>query len=149
MAYELLRGNMLDEEAPVPEGGAPVKLIDSAISLVATCFEGGDDFAQLQIVKVVSPAPPRGTTNILLQTFLTAVSSSVCQVHEQALMLAVRTCYNIFLVSKNQVNQATAKATLMQMLSISFDRLEESTAKVSRARGSACFTFCQRRHSHC
>ena len=41
-------------------------------------------------------------------------------------MTAVRTCYNIYLMSQNQVNQATAKATLTQMLSITFQRLETS-----------------------
>lgn len=64
---------------------------------------------------------------INLQAFIHAVSSSVCGVHEQSLMLAVRTTYNIFLISKNQINQTTAKATLSQMLSIIFARLEHSS----------------------
>lgn len=37
---------------------------------------------------------------------------------------AVRACYNIHLVSKNQVNKTTAKATLTQMLNIIFHRME-------------------------
>lgn len=37
---------------------------------------------------------------------------------------AVRTCYNIYLASKNLVNQTTAKATLTQMLSVIFQRME-------------------------
>ena len=32
----------------------------------------------------------------------------------QALLLAVRTCYNIHLMSRSEVNQTTAKATLTQ-----------------------------------
>ncbi len=42
----------------------------------------------------------------------------------QALLLAVRTCYNIYLVSRSEVNQTTAKATLTQMLNVVFQRME-------------------------
>ena len=40
------------------------------------------------------------------------------------MLLAVRTCYNIYLASKNLINQTTAKATLTQMLSVIFARME-------------------------
>ena len=36
----------------------------------------------------------------------------------------VRTCYNVHLGSKSEVNQATAKASLTQMLTVVFHRLE-------------------------
>ncbi len=42
----------------------------------------------------------------------------------QALLLSVRTCYNIFLMSRSEVNQTTAKASLTQMLNIVFQRME-------------------------
>jgi brefeldin A-inhibited guanine nucleotide-exchange protein len=42
----------------------------------------------------------------------------------QALLLAVRTCYNIYLMSRHEVNQTTAKASLTQMLNVVFQRLE-------------------------
>lgn len=38
--------------------------------------------------------------------------------------MAVRTCYNIFLASKNLINQTTARATLTQMLNVIFTRME-------------------------
>lgn len=38
--------------------------------------------------------------------------------------MAVRTCYNIFLASKNLINQTTARATLTQMLNVIFMRME-------------------------
>lgn len=37
---------------------------------------------------------------------------------------AVRTCYNIFLQSKSEVNQTTAKASLTQMVNVVFQRME-------------------------
>jgi hypothetical protein len=53
--------------------------------------------------------------------------SGVCNilyVLVQALLLTVRTCYNIFLMSRSTVNQTTAKASLTQMLNCVFQRME-------------------------
>lgn len=44
---------------------------------------------------------------------------------------AVRTCYNIFLLSKSEVNQNTAKASLTQMVNIVFQRMEHHSEIVS------------------
>lgn len=52
------------------------------------------------------------------------VTSQHVEVHEGTVLLAVRTCYNIFLASKNLVNQTTARATLTQMLNVIFTRME-------------------------
>ena len=41
-----------------------------------------------------------------------------------ALLTAIRCCYNINLFTRNQVNSATAKATLTQMLSVCFSQME-------------------------
>lgn len=55
---------------------------------------------------------------------LTIVTASSCEIHEGTVLLAVRTCYNIYLASKNLINQTTAKATLTQMLNVIFARME-------------------------
>lgn len=44
--------------------------------------------------------------------------------HEATILKAVKTCYNIYLASKNLVNQTTARATLTQMLNVIFTRME-------------------------
>ena len=72
-----------------------------------------DDQVQLQIIK----------------TLLTAVSSGHIAVHETTLLNSVRTIYNIHLASKSLVNQTTARATLTQILSLVFSRME-SAAKI-------------------
>ena len=46
--------------------------------------------------------------------------------HESSLLSSVRTCYNIYLASRNMINQTTAKATLNQMLSAIFSRCQSS-----------------------
>ena len=43
----------------------------------------------------------------------------------------MRTCYNIFLLSKSEVNQTTAKASLTQMSNIVFQRMEVHSEVVS------------------
>ena len=59
-----------------------------------------------------------------LQALLTVVTATTVEIHEGTVLLAVRTCYNIYLASKNLVNQTTAKATLTQMLNVIFTRME-------------------------
>lgn len=55
---------------------------------------------------------------------MTAVTSKHCEVHEGSLLLAVRACFHIHLISKNLVNKTTAKAALTQMLSVVNQRME-------------------------
>ncbi|RWS13810.1 brefeldin A-inhibited guanine nucleotide-exchange protein 1-like isoform X6 [Dinothrombium tinctorium] len=104
VAYGHLTGNNVD---PRNEGKL---LIDTIVETICSCFHGPstDDGIQLQIIKAL----------------LTLVTSQHCQVHEGSILLAVRTCYNIYLGSKNLINQTTAKATLTQMLNVIFSRME-------------------------
>lgn len=55
---------------------------------------------------------------------LTVVTSQHVEVHEATILKAVKTCYNIYLASRNLVNQTTARATLTQMLNVIFTRME-------------------------
>ena len=48
----------------------------------------------------------------------------------QALLLAVRTCYNIYLMTRSEVNQITAKASLTQMVNVVFQRMEADSILV-------------------
>jgi hypothetical protein len=50
-------------------------------------------------------------------------------VHEASLLLAVRACFHIHLISKNQINKTTAKAALTQMLSVVNQRMENFDAR--------------------
>jgi Dimerisation and cyclophilin-binding domain of Mon2 len=57
------------------------------------------------------------------------VTSAHCEVHETSLLLAIRACFHIHLISKNQVNKTTAKAALTQMLSVVNQRMENFDAR--------------------
>lgn len=97
--------------ANVPDSTTPGKLlIDRIVETICACFTGPqtDEGVQLQIIKAL----------------LTVVTSQHVEVHEGTVLMAVRTCYNIFLASKNLINQTTARATLTQMLNVIFTRME-------------------------
>jgi brefeldin A-inhibited guanine nucleotide-exchange protein len=85
-----------------------------AVELVCRCDDVSDDAVELRLLKAL----------------LTAVTSTSLAVHGQALLLVVRACYNIFLTSRSDVNQATAKATLTQMLNVVFQRMEAGSCHV-------------------
>ncbi|CAG5091625.1 Oidioi.mRNA.OKI2018_I69.PAR.g13169.t1.cds [Oikopleura dioica] len=96
---------------PDPDEENPNRLaIDRVLLSVADAFQGvnTDENVQLQIIKAL----------------LTAVSSNHIAVHETTLLNSVRTIYNIHLASKSLVNQTTARATLTQILSLVFSRME-------------------------
>lgn len=67
---------------------------------------------------------------VLIQALLTVVTSNTCEIHEGTVLQTVRTCYNIYLASRNLVNQTTAKATLTQMLNVIFSRMEVQAVSV-------------------
>lgn len=65
------------------------------------------------------------------KALLTVVTSQACEVHEGSILLAVRTCYNIYLASRNLINQTTARATLTQMLNVIFARMEAQAVSIN------------------
>lgn len=104
IAYGHLTGNIPDPT------NANRQLIDHIVETICGCFHGPttDEGVQLQIIKAL----------------LTVVTSQVCEVHEGSVLQAVRTCYNIYLASRNLINQTTANASLTQMLNVIFSRME-------------------------
>lgn len=85
-------------------------LIDRIVEAVCFPFQGPhtDDIVQLQIIKAI----------------LAVVLSNTAKAHEGSLLLAVRTCFNIYLASRNQVNQSTAKGILTQTINSVFVTLQ-------------------------
>ncbi|XP_040008644.1 brefeldin A-inhibited guanine nucleotide-exchange protein 2 [Xiphias gladius] len=108
IAYGHITGNAPDSKTPGK------RLIDRLVETICNCFQGPqtDEGVQLQIIKAL----------------LTAVTSPHIEIHEGTVLLTVRTCYNIYLASRNLINQTTAKATLTQMLNVIFTRMENQAA---------------------
>ena len=117
----------------------PMLFDDHLTATVANCFSGPqtDEGVQVQVLKAL----------------LMIVTSGHIRVHENTLLLAVRTCYNIYLASRNLTYQATAKATLSQMINCVFERMEtacklvaENQNQVSSGQGFLSFEnpkFCR------
>lgn len=97
-----------------PTGGPDAKFLAKLMDSVCKCHELGDDSVELLVIK----------------TILSAVTSVSLRIHGDSLLLIVRTCYDIYLGSKNVVNQTTAKASLIQMLVIVFRRMEADSSTV-------------------
>ncbi|QLQ82329.1 hypothetical protein HG537_0H00900 [Torulaspora globosa] len=88
------------------------KLIDAAIDTIADCFlgESTDYRVELQIVKALSSC-------ILVEDL-----GSLC--HGASLLKAIRTIYNVFIFSLSASNQGIAQATLTQIVSAVFDKID-------------------------
>ncbi|XP_065355614.1 brefeldin A-inhibited guanine nucleotide-exchange protein 2 [Calliphora vicina] len=111
IAYGHLTGAIQDSSSPGH------LLIDRIVNTICGCFNGPqtDECVQLQIIKAL----------------LTVVTSQHVEIHEGTVLQAVRTCYDIYLSSKNLVNQTTACATLTQMLDVIFSRMENQVYEVA------------------
>ncbi|CCI47299.1 unnamed protein product [Albugo candida] len=92
------------------------KLMDYIIQIICNCNDHADEAVQLQVLRVL----------------LTAVTTITCEVHEQSLLKVIRACYHIHLISKNGTNQTIAKATLQQIISIIFQRMENFDQRVQQ-----------------
>ena len=57
---------------------------------------------------------------------LTILTSPHIEIHEQTMLLAIKTCYNIQITSSSLVNQASARAALTQIINTILFRLESS-----------------------
>jgi brefeldin A-inhibited guanine nucleotide-exchange protein len=99
------------------DSGGRRTLMDVIIECVCKCSDEFDDSVQLQTIKVL----------------LTAVTSNFCDVNESSLLLAVRACFHIHLISKNSINKVTTKAALTQMVCAVLAKMESFESVKSSA----------------
>lgn len=116
LAHGFLTGKGPDAFKEAEKGQPPRTLIDSVVECICNCQEQADDTVQLTMVRAL----------------LTGVTSQTCEVHGNSLMLAVKKSFQIHQDSKNAMNQRTAQASLTQMLSVVAQRMELSSADMSR-----------------
>ncbi|VDK88816.1 unnamed protein product [Dibothriocephalus latus] len=113
------------------DSSGKTRLIERIVATVCSCFQvihfikfmldhkrrihsmgvQTDDEVQLQVIKAL----------------LTVVTSPIVEVHEKDILLVVRTCYSIYMATRNAVNQTTARATLTQMLNVIFQKMEQAS----------------------
>ncbi|KAI8145649.1 hypothetical protein BJV82DRAFT_534870 [Fennellomyces sp. T-0311] len=102
--------------ADIEDEATQSQVMERVVDSICDCFigEDTDEKVQLQIVK----------------TLLDAVYSSNSPIHQSALLKAVRTTYNIFLLSRNSGNQNIAQITLTQMVDHIFRRIKVNSLPV-------------------
>ncbi|KAI8381215.1 uncharacterized protein BYT42DRAFT_613016 [Radiomyces spectabilis] len=102
---------------------AQIQVMEKVVDSICDCFIGEetDEKVQLQIIKAL----------------LDAVYSSSNPLHQSSLLKAVRTTYNIFLLSRNSANQNVAQVTLTQMVDHIFRRIKIYPLQSSHASRSS------------
>ncbi|EJD53498.1 Sec7-domain-containing protein [Auricularia subglabra TFB-10046 SS5] len=96
-----------------PPQPATLPLVDLVTHTITSCYtESTPDAVSLQIVKAL----------------LALVLSPVTLVHHSSLLKAVRTVYNVFLLSQDPVNQVVAQGGLTQIVNHVFARCHAGTA---------------------
>ncbi|KAL1760103.1 hypothetical protein FB107DRAFT_256845 [Schizophyllum commune] len=94
----------------------PLPLVDLVVNTITQCHnESTPESVSLQIVKAL----------------LALVLSQTILVHHSSLLKAVRTVYNIFLLSNDPVNQTVAQGGLTQMVNHVFSRARSLSASDS------------------
>lgn len=95
------------------------RMVDAAVEAVYECCRVEDERVQEQAVKAMQ----------------TIVTSANCDVHARSMVLAVRTCFQIFLRAKGTVSLDISKSGLSQMLGIAMQRLERAYKHASSLEG--------------
>ncbi|EGF98164.1 uncharacterized protein MELLADRAFT_46109 [Melampsora larici-populina 98AG31] len=101
-----------------------ISLGDEVTGIICDCFADAScpDAVQLQIVKAI----------LALVLAPSKQGGDCLEVHQSSLLRAVRTVYNIFLLSKSPTNQAVAQGALTQMVGHVFGRVETGDAAAAR-----------------
>ncbi|ORX80331.1 hypothetical protein BCR32DRAFT_293898 [Anaeromyces robustus] len=101
-----------------PQYPSPAFLIDEIIHVICSSFTlaPADDSVQLKVLKAL----------------LTSITSTSCEVHHVTLLKLIQSCFNIYIFSKNNNNQITAKAVLTQMINLVFSRMERYSYVLSK-----------------
>ncbi|KAI0701822.1 hypothetical protein BC835DRAFT_1264460 [Cytidiella melzeri] len=99
-----------------------VPLVDLVVNTITSCHtESTPESVSLQIVKAL----------------LALILSSTILVHQSSLLKAVRTVYNVFLLSVDPINQTVAQGGLTQMVNHVFARCKLDGPSLSRRESSA------------
>ncbi|KAI9292157.1 Sec7-domain-containing protein [Neoconidiobolus thromboides FSU 785] len=108
ISYEYLSNDLLPGDSDKKKRSP----IEKAVLAVCSCFVGEttNEKIQTQVIKCL----------------MSAVSSTEVPLHQEALLNAIRTLYNIFLLSHDINNQTIAQGTLLQMSRSIFSRIDFS-----------------------
>ncbi len=115
-------------KASVFSSGDSAKKNDTEIAIESIC-KCSDEFDENIQVLVSCLFPSCFCSSFydcvqVIKCLLTSITSLDCGVHGASLLLCIRACFHINLMSKNAVIKSTAKAALTQMINIINQRME-------------------------
>ncbi|GAA6038174.1 hypothetical protein JCM8097_005777 [Rhodosporidiobolus ruineniae] len=133
-----------DNESTTGAGGPPANLeslplADQITSTVCDCFSASPASSSSSSSSSASQATTQHDTLLLrlLSCLLSLILSSSLPVHQSALLKAVRTVYNVFLLGRPGTVQTVAQATLGQIVGGVFGRIELGPQIREAAAGAA------------
>lgn len=57
------------------------------------------------------------------------MTSQTIEIQQRSVLQIIKTCFNIYLTSRSKINEATAQASLVQMLNGIFSKMEQKMVK--------------------
>eukprot|EP00752_Nemacystus_decipiens_P007866 g7027.t2 len=107
--------------ASQPQRFAPQRMfMDEVVERVCDCDLETEE-VQLQVIKAL----------------VHACTATTLKVHQASLLTAVKTIYTVHLSTHDSINKNTAKASLQQMLSVVFSRMEAKDTELKQAAAAA------------
>lgn len=116
---KLISHSFLTDDAPQnhyisPPPSPTASTVDQATSLA--------DLVTLTITSAYTETTPDAVSLQIVKALLSLVLSTTLIIHHSALLKAVRTVYNVFLLSQDSTNQMVAQGALSQMVNHVFTR---------------------------
>jgi brefeldin A-inhibited guanine nucleotide-exchange protein len=104
-----------DENQKLPSEDSAPPLMQQLMEAIAKCSESNAETVEIKVV----------------QAMKSIMTSPRCGIHEASMLLAVRSTFHIYLVTKSHACQPAAKTTLLDMLHSIFARMEAMEAMLS------------------
>jgi len=110
---DLVGDKIIAHKSSSGRGLKPTRLIDLLVQTVCDAGAIPNYAVNLSVIKVL----------------LTLIQSPNCAVHENSLMLVMRTIYHMYLTCNTADIKTSAKATLIQITNMTFQRMEKATIR--------------------
>ena len=128
---KLISHSFFEESAPSQQHSSPPES-PGGVPLSSASLP---DLVSHTITSAYTETTPDPVSLQIVKALLALVLSPTILVHHSSLLKAVRTVYNVFLLSQDPVNQMVAQGSLTQMVNHVFTRCQIGEAPASRANG--------------
>lgn len=128
---KLISHSFFIENTPFSQGQTPPASLDTI-----TPSDNLADLVANTITSAYTESTPDPVALQIVKALLALVLSPTILIHHSSLLKAVRTVYNVFLLSQDSVNQMVAQGGLTQIIHHVFTRCKPSETSGSKSNGS-------------